>query len=233
MDIIICCLLAVIGFALGVWLCRVADSYMRLFIRWRVPTPELLHFACARAFRHRTRVRHERSAGIALGVLMAALWLAPLTPLQVLGLAVALALLLLLGLIDWRVRVLPDALTQPLLWTGLTLAWTGEGLITPELALASCMLSYLALRAVSELYRLVRRREGLGRGDVKLVAAIAAWFGWQDALWIVVLGSVLGLLLALRIMRRVPSLATAQPFGPPLIIATLLIIALRLAEQAR
>lgn len=145
--------------------------------------------------------------------------------------AAALVVLVQLARIDWRTGLLPDALTQPLLWGGLALAWTGDGLVTLDVALISAMVSYLALRAVSELYWLICQREGLGRGDVKLVAAVSAWLGWHDTLWVVVLGGLFGLLLALVQLRRGIDLRAPRPFGPPLILATLFIAALSIAKQ--
>lgn len=232
MNLLLSCLLAISGFVAGHYLCRVSESYVRLYRRGLTPTTALLRLALARALRKGERRRSHTQVALLTGALLALAGVVFRDGFTLLAFTVALLMLVLLALIDWRISLLPDALTQPLLWLGLGLAWSGGGLITPERALGSAMVSYLALRAFSACYRLLRQREGLGRGDVKLIAAISAWLGWQDALWVVLAGSLFGLLLALRHLRALPSLATPQPFGPPLILATLVIAALRVAEQA-
>jgi leader peptidase (prepilin peptidase)/N-methyltransferase len=50
------------------------------------------------------------------------------------------------------------------------------------------------------LYRLVRRREGLGLGDAKLMALLAAWLGLPQALLAFALGVVLGALVAVALL---------------------------------
>lgn len=232
MNLLLCALLAATGFIAGRFLCLISESYCRLYRRWPSATADLLRLAIVRALRRRESRRAHTVVALLLSALMAPLGLVFSAELALLAFTAALLLLVLLMLIDGRICLLPDALTQPLLWVGLALAWSGAGLVTVEAALGSAIASYLVLRAFSEFYRLIRQRDGLGRGDVKLIAAISAWLGWQDALWVVVLGSLLGLLLALRHLRTLASLAAPQPFGPPLIVATLLIAALRLAEQA-
>jgi leader peptidase (prepilin peptidase)/N-methyltransferase len=75
------------------------------------------------------------------------------------------------------------------------------------------------------LYLVIRKREGLGLGDIKLLIAIGALFGYECALLTIfigsILGSVVGLLLIL-IQRK--GLSTAIPFGPYLVAGTLVYI---------
>jgi leader peptidase (prepilin peptidase)/N-methyltransferase len=54
--------------------------------------------------------------------------------------------------------------------------------------------------AVRWLYWLVRRREGLGLGDAKLMAMLAAWLGFSGALLAFGIGVVFGALLALVVL---------------------------------
>jgi leader peptidase (prepilin peptidase)/N-methyltransferase len=69
------------------------------------------------------------------------------------------------------------------------------------------------------IYWLIRRREGLGLGDAKLMATLAAWLGLPGALLSLFLGIVLGALYAVttlagRSRRSQASWATAQlPLG--------------------
>ena len=129
-------------------------------------------------------------------------------------------MLLALGWIDWNTFRLPDLLTLPLVILGLVAAW----LDSPEAFYSGAigaLAGYTALFAVSLGYRLLRGREGLGRGDAKLLAAGGAWLGWPALPWVVLLAALLGLLLALlQRMRGVRLTAqTALPFGPALALA--------------
>lgn len=90
---------------------------------------------------------------------------------------IACVLLLMLAVIDMRSRLLPDALTLPLLWAGLLFAWAGMG---PSLedAVLGAALAYFFLRLMNTGFIVCRGRVGIGGGDMKLLAALGAWLGW-------------------------------------------------------
>jgi len=122
--------------------------------------------------------------------------------------------LLALTFIDFDTQLLPDDITLPLLWAGL-IANT-FGLYTDlRSAVLGAAGGYLILWGVYWAFRLVARKEGMGYGDFKLLAAIGAWIGWQ-ALPVVILvsaglGAVLGS-IALWMQRK--GRDTRIPFGP-------------------
>ena len=129
--------------------------------------------------------------------------------------------LLTLAWIDLRRWLLLDILTLPLIVVGLTLA----ALLEPDAVLDRALgaaLGYAALRALAIVYRVLRRREGLGRGDAKLLGAAGAWVG-ATALPQVVLLAALAALLAAAVLRlggvRLHA-HSALPFGPFLALAT-------------
>ena len=74
------------------------------------------------------------------------------------------------------------------------------------------------------MYWLIRREVGMGMGDVKLLAAIGGWLGYQAIVPTVFYGSLLGALGGLLIMavsRRL-DLRTAIPFGPFLALGAII-----------
>lgn len=85
------------------------------------------------------------------------------------------------------------------------------------------MVGYLSLWVLYWVYFFVRNVEGIGYGDMKLLAALGAWHGWQSLGWIIFAAATSGLVWAL--VRRVSlknfaSLTTTPlPFGPNLAIA--------------
>lgn len=121
-------------------------------------------------------------------------------------------LLLLSALIDAKTGLLPDALTQPLLWLGLAASWAGMGLPLHD-ALAGVMVGYGLLGGLLLAFRCFARREAMGQGDLKLLAALGAWLGWHSLLLALLLACLAGLACA---MWRQKSLRPrgAYPFGP-------------------
>jgi len=98
-------------------------------------------------------------------------------------------LLLTLALIDARAFTLPDPIVALLACAGLSasILLGSPPFVT---ALIGMVAGYVALEAVRRLYRHWRGRDGIGRGDPKMFAAIGAWVGWEP-LPTVLLGAAL------------------------------------------
>jgi leader peptidase (prepilin peptidase)/N-methyltransferase len=138
--------------------------------------------------------------------------------------------LIALTVIDIDHQLLPDSLTLPLLWLGLTLSLWGPhgGAPVPVdvgSSLGGAVAGYLSLWSVYHLFRLVTGKEGMGYGDFKLFAALGAWLGWQMLLPVILIAAVVGALvgIALLTLRR-QSRATPIAFGPFLAAAGWLVL---------
>ena len=122
--------------------------------------------------------------------------------------------LLALTFIDFDTQLLPDSITLPLLWLGLTfnLFSTYTDLHT---AVIGAIGGYLVLWLVYWSFKLTTGKEGIGFGDFKLLAALGAWLGWQLLPLIILVSSVVGaiagitLIIVARHGRNIPI-----PFGP-------------------
>lgn len=132
--------------------------------------------------------------------------------------------LLALGWIDWRRLVLPDVLTLPLIALGLAAAWWWARDELVDRA-AGAALGYAGLWAVAWIYRHWRRREGLGLGDAKLLAASGAWVGASGLPSVLAGGAAAALFAAGAMMLAGHRLDrhSALPFGPFLAAATWLV----------
>ncbi|PPE65788.1 prepilin peptidase [Caldimonas caldifontis] len=125
-----------------------------------------------------------------------------------------MATLVALTFIDWDTTLLPDQLTQPLLWGGLIAAALGWTIPLPT-ALWGAVGGYLSLWSVYWLFKLTTGKEGMGFGDFKLLAALGAWLGWNTLLPIALIASVIGAIVGIG-MKMVSSLREGRyvPFGP-------------------
>lgn len=123
-------------------------------------------------------------------------------------------MLLLLAAIDWRVQLLPDVLTLPLMLTGLIASFLLPLAPWQDHAIGAAA-GFVVLAVIASLYHRLRKREGLGLGDAKLAAAIGAWVGWQSLPTMLLWGSMLGLLfaVALSLAGRRLQLSDRLPFG--------------------
>lgn len=127
---------------------------------------------------------------------------------------VLVAGLLTLSLIDLDHQLLPDVLVLPLLWLGLIVN-SVELFTSLTSAVWGAVGGYLVLWLLRGVSTLFSDTEGMGQGDLKLLAMLGAWGGWQ-ILPGVLLMSTLAATVAFgvgmvsgKIDRKSP-----QPFGP-------------------
>lgn len=131
-------------------------------------------------------------------------------------------ILISLFFIDMDEQLLPDSLTIGLLWLGL-IANT-MSLFTPLTnAVLSAALAYLCLWLIIKIYYLLRGKIGMGNGDFKLFAALAAWFGASALPMILMISSIAGIIWGLVYLKLTKkSSDTPFAFGPFLCITGLL-----------
>lgn len=121
--------------------------------------------------------------------------------------------------IDIELLLLPDPGTILLLWAGLLVNafWL---FVSPQDAIIGGILGYSSFWIIAKIFYLLRRVEGMGYGDFKLLAAIGAWLGWQQLPYVVLIASVSGLIVggAVLLLKR-RSLRQPIPFGPFIALA--------------
>jgi leader peptidase (prepilin peptidase)/N-methyltransferase len=145
--------------------------------------------------------------------------------------ALFLAIAICLFFIDLETFLLPDRLTFSMLWLGLLGSALGYLPVMPQDAIFGACLGYGLPWTVNKLYYLVRKHDGFGGGDFKLLAALGAWTGWLHIVPILCGASIIGLLVigtAAALKRERLSLGQAFPFGPFLLVSGLGIVVSRL-----
>jgi leader peptidase (prepilin peptidase)/N-methyltransferase len=140
-------------------------------------------------------------------------------PLLLVRLAFA-SMLVVLFVIDLRHRILPDRITLPGIAIGI-----GASVVLPPgpaSALLGAALGGGLLWAISEGYFRLRGREGLGFGDVKMLAMIGAFLGWEQTLLTLFVASLAGSAAGLALIAsRRGDLQSALPFGTFLAIGAI------------
>jgi leader peptidase (prepilin peptidase)/N-methyltransferase len=123
-------------------------------------------------------------------------------------------LLIALTFIDADTQFLPDSLTYPLLWLGLLV--NTNALIAPlNEAVIGAMAGYLSLWLVNCIFKIVRKMDGMGNGDFKLLAALGAWLGWKMLPLIILLSALVGSVIGIAlIVTAKHDRKNAIPFGP-------------------
>lgn len=197
--------------------CRTAIS-----LRHNVP---LLSFAflMGRCANCACRIHWRYPASEALcGLLALACWHAFGAGLHAWAALLACVTLVALALIDVEHGLLPDRLTLGLLWSGLALSLVSASAFAhglpfpgPQQAIAGAIAGYAALWAINFVWRVLRKRDGLGEGDMKLAAALGAWTGISGLPLIMGLSAIAGLAVALPlVLTRRAAFGDPLPFGP-------------------
>ncbi len=134
---------------------------------------------------------------------------------------VFVAALLAILFIDLHHQIIPDSISLPGILVGL-----GGSFFSSQLTWQEAILGALAgggfLYAIAFGYLLLRKQEGMGGGDIKLLAMIGAFLGWKSLLYIIFASSVAGSLIGITILLiRKQDRQTRIPFGPFLAVAAL------------
>lgn len=139
------------------------------------------------------------------------IWMTPPGPLLATRLILVCILIALFG-IDLEHQILPNVITLPGIAVGVLLS-----LIAPpglKDALIGVLLGGGVLYAIAGAYYLWRREEGMGMGDVKMLAMIGAFLGWKAVLVTLVLSSFAGAIIGLALMAvQRGTMKFALPFG--------------------
>ena len=134
------------------------------------------------------------------------------------------AALIIITFIDLDYQIIPDIISIPGIFLGI-----GASFFIPLISLLESLLgiliggSFLLLVAIG--YKWSTGREGMGGGDIKLLAMIGAWLGWKAIPFILFSSSLIGVLIgggSMLINKK--GLRHKIPFGPFLSIASIIYI---------
>ncbi len=107
--------------------------------------------------------------------------------------------LIVLSFIDLDTKRLPDVITLPSTPILFFATFAAHDVPWQERAIGA-VAGYLAVRVISDVYYYVRKREGLGLGDGKLLAVIGAVLGWRALPVVIFLGSFTGIVVTVPLL---------------------------------
>ena len=133
-----------------------------------------------------------------------------------------ITMLLALSVIDWQTTLLPDDLTQALVWGGLMACVLGWLPLPLSQSVLGAVIGYASLWSIATVFERLTGKQGMGAGDFKFLAGLGAWLGPMALLPVVMLASLSGASvgLILKWTHRLRSDGYV-PFGPFLAMAGL------------
>jgi len=124
-----------------------------------------------------------------------------------------MAIMIAITWIDWEHQIIPD----PLSLGGTALGWIGAAVcldITLQESLLGALVGAGLILGIALLYKAARKVDGMGGGDVKLMAMIGAFLGWQMVFAVLFLAAFAGSAYGVYLMRRTKGDGqTAVAFG--------------------
>lgn len=127
--------------------------------------------------------------------------------------------LIIITFIDLHHQIIPDVISLPGIPVFFFLAVFFMNLTVWE-SLLGILIGGGCLFAIAFLYETITKREGMGGGDIKLLAMLGAFLGWKSLFFILFVSSLLGVVVGVSAMIiKGQNMKYAIPFGPFLSIA--------------
>ena len=127
--------------------------------------------------------------------------------------------LIVITFVDLDHQIIPDIITLPGIPLFFLISIFVMGLPLKD-ALLGLLIGGGCLYAVALAYELIAKREGMGGGDIKLLAMIGAFLGWRSLLFVLLTSSLLGAIVGIALMiAKGRDMKYAVPFGPFLSVA--------------
>jgi leader peptidase (prepilin peptidase)/N-methyltransferase len=135
-----------------------------------------------------------------------------------------IAALLVITFIDIDHRIIPDVISLPGIPVGFAASFFVSSIHYLD-SILGILVGGGSLLIVAWTYNLLTKKEGMGGGDIKLLAMIGAFIGWKGVLLTIFFSSAIGTLSGLLVMLRSrKTMKMAIPFGPFLSIGAIIYI---------
>ncbi len=130
--------------------------------------------------------------------------------------------------IDLKHYIIPDILTFPMMVLGFLKSFDPNlNPLFPNYinSLLGGIIGYGIIWLLILFYKKIRNKEGMGLGDAKILAVVGFWFGWVSIPFVIFLSSTIALIIVIPdLLKKKKKLTSQIPFGPYIIIATIIFI---------
>tara|TARA_B100002051_G_scaffold51230_1_gene46357 strand:- start:175 stop:852 length:678 start_codon:yes stop_codon:yes gene_type:complete len=152
------------------------------------------------------------------------------------GISVKSLLLIILSIffiiiffIDLKHFIIPNELTFPLMVIGFLKSFDPnlDQTIFPNYinSILGGFIGYFLIWLVIFVYEKIRKKEGMGLGDAKLMAAIGFWFGWVSIPFTIFISSLVALIFVMpSLLNKTRKVSSQIPFGPYIIIGCIIYV---------
>ena len=131
-----------------------------------------------------------------------------------------------ISFIDFQDWIVPDVITYPGILTGLMLNY-GLAILPFYQALLGGFIGAGSFWLILKGYKLIRKKEGMGFGDVKLMGMIGVFLGPLSLAYVIFFSAVVGTLFGMvKMIKEGSNVQTMVPFGSCLTIGTVLFLLL-------
>ena len=132
--------------------------------------------------------------------------------------------LIVITFIDIDHQIIPDVISLPGIAIGFLASFL-VGYITYKESLIGIVLGGGLLLSIAWGYYLLTKKEGMGGGDIKLLAMLGAFLGWKGVIVTIVAASVIGTLVGIAVaLRTGGGRKLAVPFGPFISLGAILYV---------
>ena len=133
--------------------------------------------------------------------------------------------------IDLEHFIIPDVVTFPLMVLGFIKSFDPNlNSMFPNyiISIVGGIFGYVIIWAIIYFYKQVRKKEGMGLGDAKLLAVIGFWFGIQSIPFVIFFSSTIALISVVpALINKSKKMSSQIPFGPYIIAGNLLYLILQ------
>lgn len=214
---------SLVGSFLNVVICRLPDPEQSIVrprsrcpacgapIRWYDNVPILSFFwlrARCRSCRATISWRYPLVEALAAGLALLLMWRFGPSKEWLVHFAFSAALIAV-TFIDVDLRIIPNEISLGGMVVGFACSFLWPGFWKDSLI--GLLVGGAGLLLLSEIYFRLRRREGMGMGDVKLLGMLGAWLGWQCLLFVLLFASLQGVVVALVMWLAGVKLAPPLP----------------------
>ena len=131
--------------------------------------------------------------------------------------------------IDLKHYIIPNELTFPLMLIGFIKSFDpnlNQSLFPNYInSLIGGFFGYSIIWSIIFFYKTLRKKEGMGLGDAKLIAVVGFWFGWFSIPFTIFISSMVALIFSIpSLINKTKDMSTQIPFGPFIIIGCLIYV---------